>query len=107
MFRMAWRSLSSRRLGAVVSYSIRLPARHPPRAKRRRTGAGGGKRIIRVMFRAELSIVTLLSQGEPTDAIHDDHPELEPDDIPVCLAFAHAVIAHNSLDAVRRARQTT
>ena len=30
-----------------------------------------------------------------------DYPELEPDDIRACIAYAHAVITHDSLDAVR------
>jgi uncharacterized protein (DUF433 family) len=30
-----------------------------------------------------------------------DYPDLEAEDIQACLAYAHAVIAHDSLDAVR------
>jgi len=43
----------------------------------------------------------LLAQGETPESILGDYPDLEPDDIRACLAYAHAVIAHDSLDAVR------
>jgi len=46
-------------------------------------------------------ILSLLAQGETTEAILADYPELEADDIRACIAYAHAVIAHDSLDAVR------
>jgi uncharacterized protein (DUF433 family) len=31
----------------------------------------------------------------------DDYPGLELDDVRACIAYAHAVIANDSLDAVR------
>ena len=46
-------------------------------------------------------ILSLLVQGETQEAILDDYPDLESDDIRACLAYAHAVIARDSLDAVR------
>jgi uncharacterized protein (DUF433 family) len=45
-------------------------------------------------------ILSLLAQGEPADVILEDFPDLEPDDIRACLAYAHAVIANDRLDAV-------
>jgi uncharacterized protein (DUF433 family) len=45
-------------------------------------------------------ILGLLSQGETEAAILADYPDLVPDDIRACLAYAHAVIAQDSLDAV-------
>jgi uncharacterized protein (DUF433 family) len=42
-----------------------------------------------------------LQQGESWDVILDDYPDLEPDDIRACLAYARAVIAHDSIDAVQ------
>jgi len=45
-------------------------------------------------------ILSLLAQGQTTEAILTDYPDLEPDDILACLAYAHAVITHDSLDAV-------
>ena len=46
-------------------------------------------------------ILSLLAQGETEAVILSDHPDLEPDDIRACLAYAHAVISHDLLDAVR------
>lgn len=61
----------------------------------------GGKPIIRGMRVSVELVLSLLAQGETAEAILDDYPDLEPDDIHACLAYAHAVIAHDSLDAVR------
>jgi uncharacterized protein (DUF433 family) len=61
----------------------------------------GGKPIIRGMRISVELILSLLAQGETTEAILTDYPDLEPDDIRACVAYAHAVIAHDSLDAVR------
>ena len=61
----------------------------------------GGKPIIRGMRISVEMILSLLAQGEGVDAILDDYPDLEPDDVRACLAYAHAVIAHDSIDAVR------
>jgi uncharacterized protein (DUF433 family) len=46
-------------------------------------------------------ILSLLAQGETTEAILEDFPDLEPADIRACLTYAHAVIAADRLDAVR------
>ena len=61
----------------------------------------GGKPIIRGMRISVELILSLLAQGETEAVILADYPDLEPDDIRACLAYAHAVIAHDSLDAVR------
>ena len=61
----------------------------------------GGKPIVRGMRISVELIVSLLMQDESWDAILDDYPNLERDDIRACLAYAHAVIAHDSLDFVR------
>jgi len=39
--------------------------------------------------------------GYSWDELLSDYPDLEPDDIRACLAYARAVIAHDSLDAVQ------
>jgi uncharacterized protein (DUF433 family) len=31
----------------------------------------------------------------------DDFPELQPEDIRACIAYAHAVIANDSLEAIK------
>lgn len=61
----------------------------------------GGKPIIRGMRISVELILSLLVQGETVEAILADYPDLEPEDIRACLAYAHAVIAHDSLDAVQ------
>ena len=60
----------------------------------------GGKPIVRGMRISVELILSLLAQGETTETLLDDYPELEPEDIRACLAYAHAVIAHESLDEV-------
>ena len=61
----------------------------------------GGKPIIRGMRISVELILSLLVQGETPEGILADYPELEADDIRACLAYAHAVIAHDALDAVQ------
>ena len=64
----------------------------------------GGKPIVRGMRISVELILSLLAQGETIDAILWDYPELQADDVRACVAYAHAVIAHDSLDAVKPAR---
>ena len=61
----------------------------------------GGKPIIRGMRISVELILSLLAQGETVDTILSDYADLEPDDIRACLAYAHAVIAHDTIDAVQ------
>ena len=60
----------------------------------------GGKPIIRDMRISVELVLSLLAQGVTPDAILDDYPDLEPDDIRACTAYAHAIIARDSLSAV-------
>ena len=60
-----------------------------------------GKPIVRGMRISVELVLSLLTRGETVEDILADYPDLEPDDIRACLAYAHAVIAHDSLDAVR------
>ena len=60
----------------------------------------GGKPIIRDMRISVELILSLMAQGVTMEAILEDYPELEPDDIRACTAYAHAVIAQDSLAAV-------
>ena len=60
----------------------------------------GGKPIVRGMRVSVEMILSLLAQGESEDAILDDYPDLTREDILACLAYAHAVIARDSLDSV-------
>ncbi|HEY9421799.1 MAG TPA: DUF433 domain-containing protein [Thermoanaerobaculia bacterium] len=61
----------------------------------------GGKPIIRELRISVELILSLLAQGETVENLLADYPGLEPDDVRACLAYAHAVIANESLEAVR------
>ena len=60
----------------------------------------GGKPIIRDMRISVELILSLLSQGATTTELLDDYPGLEPEDIRACVAYAHAVIAGDTLGTV-------
>ena len=60
----------------------------------------GGKPIIRNMRISVELVLSLLAQGVTPEAILEDYPDLESEDIRACIAYAHAVIAHDTLDAV-------
>ena len=60
----------------------------------------GGKPIIRDMRISVELILSLLSQGATQEELLDDYPGLEPEDIRACIAYAHTVIAGDSLSAV-------
>jgi len=60
----------------------------------------GGKPIVRGMRISVEMILSLLAQGETVDAIISDYPSLVREDVQACLAYAHAVIANDSLDSV-------
>jgi uncharacterized protein (DUF433 family) len=49
----------------------------------------GGKPIVRDMRISVELILSLLAQGETPEAILGDYPDLEPDDIRACIAYAH------------------
>ncbi len=60
----------------------------------------GGKPIIRDLRISVELILSLLSQGATPEELLDDYPELEPEDIRACIAYAHAVIARETLATV-------
>ena len=62
-----------------------------------RSDVFGGKPIIRDMRISVELVLSLLTQGVSPEAILDDYPELELDDIRACTAYAHAVISGDSL----------
>jgi len=64
----------------------------------------GGKPIIRGMRISVELVLSLLAQGVTWESLMADYPELEADDIRACLAYAHAVISHDSLDTVEIAK---
>lgn len=61
----------------------------------------GGKPIIRGMRISVELILGLLAQGESWDDVLADYPGIEIDDIRACIAYAHAVIAHDTLDSAQ------
>ena len=61
----------------------------------------GGKPIIRDMRISVESVLSLLSQGATQEELLEDYPLLEPADIRACVAYAHAVIAGESLELVQ------
>jgi uncharacterized protein (DUF433 family) len=60
----------------------------------------GGKPIIRNMRLSVETILSLLAQGASSKEILDDYPKLQQDDIRACIAYAHAVIAGDTLAAI-------
>ena len=57
----------------------------------------GGKPIIRDMRISVELVLSLMSQGATQEEVLDDYPELEPDDIRACIAYAHTVISGDTL----------
>jgi uncharacterized protein (DUF433 family) len=60
----------------------------------------GGKPIVHGMRISVELILSLLAQSETQQAILDDYPGLEPEDIRACLAYAQAVVADDRLEDV-------
>ena len=60
----------------------------------------GGKPLVRDMRISVELVLSLLAQGVTPAAILEDYPDLEADDIRACIAYAHAVIAKDTLSAV-------
>lgn len=60
-----------------------------------------GKPIIRGMRIKVENVLALLEQGVTVQDILEDYPELEPDDIRACIAYARHLVANEDLSAVR------
>lgn len=60
----------------------------------------GGKPIIRGMRISVEVILGFLAAGETVESILDNYPDLEPDDIRACFAYAHALVVHTRLDTI-------
>lgn len=65
----------------------------------------GGKPLVRDMRLSVELILSLLAQGVTPEEILDDYPRLEAEDIRACIAYAHAVIADDTLSAVAVTRR--
>ena len=59
-----------------------------------------GKPIIRGMRISVELVLSLMAQGQSVADIQADYPELEDDDIRACIAYAHAVVANETLEAI-------
>ncbi len=66
-----------------------------------RPGVFGGKPVVRDMRISVESILSLLAQGVSQEELLDDHPELAREDILACTAYAHAVVAGDTLATVK------
>ena len=60
----------------------------------------GGQPIIRGLRIKVENVLALLEQGVPTEDVLDDYPDLEPEDIRACIAYARTLVANESLEAV-------
>ena len=56
----------------------------------------GGKPIIRDMRISVRLILSLMSQGVTQRELLEDYPELEPEDILACIAYAHEIVIGDS-----------
>lgn len=65
----------------------------------------GGKPIVRDMRISVELVLSLVAAGASFDEILEDYPGLEREDILACVEYARAVIANDTLDAVRVAGQ--
>ena len=61
----------------------------------------GGKPIIRGLRIKVETILSLLEQGASFEEILDDYPDLEPDDIRACLAYARMLVANEHVEPVK------
>jgi len=60
----------------------------------------GGKPIIRGLRVSVEMILDLLSQGVTREELLADYPDLEPEDLQACLAYAKTVIANEEIENV-------
>lgn len=60
----------------------------------------GGQPIIRGLRVKVENVLALLEQGVSHEEILKDYPDLEPDDIRACLAYARALVANEMLEEV-------
>ena len=57
----------------------------------------GGKPLVRDMRISVEMVLSLLSQGATHEELLQDYPGLETEDIRACIAYAHTVIAGDTL----------
>jgi len=64
-------------------------------------GTLGGKPCIRDTRLSVELVLSLMAQGLTHERLLAEYPMLEPDDLRAVLAYAHAIIADESLESVR------
>jgi len=74
--------------------------RELPRRISARPDVFGGKPIVRDLRISVELVLSLLAQGVAVEDLLDDYPDLEREDILACTAYAHAVIAGDTLATV-------
>ena len=60
----------------------------------------GAKPIVRDLRISVELVLSLLAQGVAVEDLLDDYPDMEREDILACTAYAHAVIAGDTLATV-------
>jgi uncharacterized protein (DUF433 family) len=58
----------------------------------------GGKPIIRGRRLAVEHVLGMLAAGDSPETVLEGYPWLEPDDIRACLAYAHRLVAHETIE---------
>jgi len=58
----------------------------------------GGKPIIRGRRLAVEHVLGMLAAGDTQEAVLENYPWLEPDDIRACLIYAHRMVAHERVE---------
>lgn len=60
----------------------------------------GGKPVIRGLRIKVETVLALLEQGASEAEILDDYPDLVLEDLRACLAYARALVANETVDAI-------
>jgi uncharacterized protein (DUF433 family) len=60
----------------------------------------GGKPTVRNLRIKVENVLALLEQGVTPEELLADFPDLEPEDIKACLAYARALVAQTSIEPV-------
>ena len=58
----------------------------------------GGKPAVRGLRISVELVLALLAQGRDVESILAEYPDLEVEDVRACLAYAHAVIASETME---------
>jgi len=61
----------------------------------------GGKPIIRGRRLAVEHVLGMLAAGDSSETILEGYPWLEPEDVRVCLVYAHKVVGHERIEPLQ------